>query len=153
MLASMAEVDSQTQSILLAVVAVLTIIFTSLILRVKRTQNATNIESNSNMGLLELASGDSPTIELVLSSMYLCQIEHRIGKHCRNTRARWGSGDVLEGWRCVMASWSTTKANSSCTNPHLWIQCLYSGQKFVTRKLMGLRNQLSLSIGQLQGWY
>jgi hypothetical protein len=100
----MAELDSQTQSILVVAVAVLTIIFTSIILQVKRTQNATNIVPNVDMGLLELASTEKPTIELVLSSMYLCQIEHRIGKHCRNPRTRWASGDVLEGWRCVMAS-------------------------------------------------
>jgi hypothetical protein len=65
----LAELNTQARSILLfTLVALVTL--TLLVLRNKTSQNASKIVSKSNMGLLELASGDSPTIEFVLLPMH-----------------------------------------------------------------------------------
>jgi hypothetical protein len=101
----LAELDTLARSIQLIVVALVAImLLVLLVLLAKTYQNASKIVPKSNMGLLELASGDSPTIEFVLNSMHSFQIELRFGKHCRNPWTRWGPGDILDGWRGVMAS-------------------------------------------------
>jgi hypothetical protein len=63
-----------TRHVTLLVVTPVVVLVTSLVFRRKAAQNASKETSSSNMGILELAPGDKPIVELVFHFLNLCQL-------------------------------------------------------------------------------